>query len=327
MILALSYACFVLCAMQVETPRTAPSSPAAQKKPSASPGPRRAHTLAYDEARDLILLFGGAGAETGLDTTWSWKDRRWKALEVDGPSARRGSLSVYDVAHGRVVLLGGQAGDDPTSAVFDETWLWDGKSWSKSTGASPGARVHFAAAYDRNRSRLVLVGGLQPATGKDRADVWEWQGSEWKSLEVAAPAALFAPQMAFDEGAKLLVLTSTLLPDQKLMTWTFDGAGFKQVDASGPQVIASGQSLVTLGASGGVLLFGGSDGKALLADTWKWDGKKWNRLDLHGPSARVGHAMVYDRKRDRVVLYGGEDGQQTFDDQWEFVSGAWKQVK
>lgn len=322
MILFAHLACLCIALLPLQKP--APP----QAKPVVTPGPRRALGLVCDEPRDRLVLFGGASSATdssGLDATFAWNGKLWSQLEAKGPSARRGASFVFDAKRGQCVLIGGSEGDDPTSPVFDQTWTLDAKGWTKSA-ASIGKRSHFACGYDRKRERVVLVGGMDPETGKDVDSVLEWDGANWEHCTVPAPNGLFAPQMAFDEKANVLVLTSSRPSDHKLMTWSFDGKAFTKLDENGPPVILSGQSLVTLGPSGGVLLFGGFD-TAALADTWTWDGKAWKKLDAHGPPARLAHSLAYDRKGKRIVLYGGEDGKQTFDDLWVFSANAWTQVK
>lgn len=315
---------FMILAPILFTALTLAAAP--QSMPASSPGPRRAHTLAYDEAHDRLVLAGGAGAELAPDATWSWNGKGWETISTAGPSSRRGSLAAFDAHISRIVLYGGQAGDEPTSPIFDETWILDGASWTKSSTPVLGERVHFAAAYDRTRQRVVLIGGFQPSTGTDLTDVWEWDKSTWNRLEVSAPKSLFASQLAYDERAKTLVLTSSRPSDRKVTTWSFDGRAFTKLDEDGPAIIWSGQSVITLGAAGGVLAFGGFDGKSPCSETWRWDGKHWSKLDVKGPAARLGLAMAFDHKRGRVLLYGGEDGTRTFADLWEFAGGAWKEV-
>ncbi len=308
MILAVLLGCILHASGTLQKPETAHALSA------TSPGPRRALGLVCDERRDR-----------GLGSTWSLNGNAWTRLELKGPDARRGASFVFDAKRGQCLLVGGSQGDDPTSPCFDQTWSFDGKDWTKSA-ASIGKRSHFACAYDRKRERAVLVGGMDPETGKELDEVLEWDGATWSPSTVHAPSGLFAPQMAYDEKAGVLVLASSRPSDRKLMTWTFDGKTFAKIDEDGPAVILSGQSLVTLGPSGGVLLFGGFD-TAPLADTWTWNGKSWKKVDAHGPPARLGHSLAYDRKRGRILLYGGEDGKQTFGDLWEFSQGTWNPVK
>lgn len=59
-------------------------------------------------------------------------------------------------------------------------------------------------------------------------------------------------------------------------------------------------------ATGTVLLFGGSHGRAL-SDTWAWDGFTWTKQHLAAhPLTRYGAAMAYDAAAGAVVLSGGE---------------------
>jgi len=76
---------------------------------------------------------------------------------------------------------------------------------------------------------------------------------------------------------------------------------------------------------GRVVHFGGwSNG--ILGDTWEWDGALWRRQSTTGPSARYGHAMVYDAARHLIVLFGGIDGAGNYlNDTWEWDGTAWNQ--
>lgn len=68
-----------------------------------------------------------------------------------------------------------------------------------------------------------------------------------------------------------------------------------------------------------------------LNDTWSDDG--WNArtpelLPIVWPEARMGHALAYDSKREKVVMYGGGNSGNRFDDVWERdAAGAWSQVE
>jgi hypothetical protein len=79
-----------------------------------------------------------------------------------------------------------------------------------------------------------------------------------------------------------------------------------------------------------VLLFGGRDvvgryGKSL-DDTWEWDGVKWMRVNLLGPSRRDHHAMCYDSARKRIVLFGGGEDGKFLGDTWEWDGKKWIQI-
>ena len=79
---------------------------------------RSGHSLTYDAARGVVVLFGGIGDGDGvgnvnhLSDTWEYDGTSWKEItptdpEGDGnPSARHSSSLTYDAARGVVVYLG-----------------------------------------------------------------------------------------------------------------------------------------------------------------------------------------------------------------------------
>lgn len=84
-----------------------------------------------------------------------------------------------------------------------------------------------------------------------------------------------------------------------------------------------------------LVLFSGmiSIGSRLLGETWELSSTGgWRCLNncavgsQDGPSARVGHAMIYDNKRKRHLLFGGKSGAQFFNDMWEWNGSHWTQI-
>jgi hypothetical protein len=64
------------------------------------------------------------------------------------PSGRTGSAMAYDAARGQVVLFGG----GNATQVFDDTWVWDGTTWTQKAPAhKPLGRSGHAMAYDAAR--------------------------------------------------------------------------------------------------------------------------------------------------------------------------------
>ncbi len=53
---------------------------------------------------------------------------------------------------------------------------------------------------------------------------------------------------------------------------------------------------------------------------------RWVQVASTGPSARYGHAMVYDSFRQRTVLFGGNSGSGDLGDTWEWNGRSWTQV-
>lgn len=149
---------------------------------SADPPARHGAAMAYDAKRDQLVLFGGElGAlyadtwirsETAMGPVW--------ALRGDGqPGARVFAAMAYDRIRDRVVLFGGRTVLGSPATALDDTWLWDGTTWTKATptGALPPARSSHRLVYDPVAGRVVMFGGL--GTAQVLSDAWEWDGTQW----------------------------------------------------------------------------------------------------------------------------------------------------
>jgi hypothetical protein len=79
------------------------------------------------------------------------------------------------------------------------------------------------------------------------------------------------------------------------------------------------------------VLFGGRDASAVLrAETWEWDGVRWQLAASGGPAPRMLHGMAYDEARRRVVLFGGSGSDSrdpaALGDTWEWDGRTWARV-
>jgi hypothetical protein len=109
-----------------------------QASVSGPPG-RRDYSMAFDERRGVVLLYGG-GAGSGsatrrFDDMWQWDGATWREipLRTPHPGHRYVSAMAYDRARDRTVLYGGYTCDRTTSqcGVADDTWEWDGVRWTR----------------------------------------------------------------------------------------------------------------------------------------------------------------------------------------------------
>src|ERR1051325_7275843 len=165
-----------------------------------SPSARQLVTqMAYDEARDRILMFGGqrGGPQfTFLNDTWSWDGSGWTQLHPGTtPPARVNGMMAYDAATQLMILFGGQN----TAGILADTWSWDGTTWTKrSPSVAPSARVHSAIASDPLTGHILLFGGFD-SVGQDLADTWTWDGTTWVKLTPSStPSPRDSGAMAYD---------------------------------------------------------------------------------------------------------------------------------
>ena len=194
-------------------------------KPSA----RRSHAMAYDSARNVIVLFGGLDDATQLASseTWEWDGNAWtQRAPATSPSPRYGHTMTYDNARNTIVLFGGH---NVNGASNSETWEWDGNTWTQRTPAtSPSGRSYHAMAYDSTRGISVLFGGIQAATtGPSSSETWEWDGNTWTQRTPAtSPSPRFLSGMAYDSGRDVSVLFGGQVQDFALNgeTWEYTGS-------------------------------------------------------------------------------------------------------
>lgn len=268
-----------------------------QQLSSIGPGNRIGFGLAYDSARDRVVLFGGTTGNDELGDTWEWNGTAWALVATSGPAPRWGASMTYDPVNGRVLLFGGTTGGD-------ETWAWNGTTWVELATTGPSARVRAGFCYDVARSRAVLFGG-------GPADTWEWDGASWSLMSTSGPSGAGVAAMAYDAARARTVLVN----DVNATTWTWNGTAWSQAAASGP-VPRMGASIAYDAARGQVVMVGGRHGNAVLSnETWVWDGTAWSQAGSAGagaPNPAFDGKMVYDSARQRCVQFGGNFGYQTW---------------
>jgi cysteine-rich repeat protein len=333
-----------------------------ERTPAGAPTPRSGAAMAYDAARQRVVMFGGevqvGMGLTATDELWEYDGDTWTLIDVeDGPGARQRASAVYAPSLGGVVMIGGFAGDP------EITWRWDGASWTQLPvpaltipGGYPGC-----ATYDHGARALVVAAG--------NLGLWQLDGGSW--TQRPTPLGTAPRSMAYDTHVDRLLV--------------HDGAYFVSGDAVSEYIGPAGDGSTSLlgGAAayderrGEVVAWGGNQGDAtyvmplgersalrrptaatpparyatalayhrgsdrvvlfggglvpsgtLLGDTWLWDGASWTQaVTPTAPSPRLWPAMASAPERGSVVLYGGYPGGAGLaNDTWEWDGRAWRQV-
>lgn len=134
------------------------------------------HALAYDRARDRVVLFGGdvnGKRDFPIYELWEFDGTIWlRRLSPNAPQRRYGHTLVYDPLRQRTVLFGGATNG---GVVLADQWEWDGFRWAAIVPAvAPPPRVHARATFDAVRGTFLLAGGTSSVGGAALADLWEW---------------------------------------------------------------------------------------------------------------------------------------------------------
>jgi cysteine-rich repeat protein len=184
----------------------------ARRFPDVVPPDRNLGALAFDSARQQVLLFGGSTQDFGWrNDLWSWDGTTW-ALRHDGaapaPSPRAMANLVYDAARDQLVLFGGVDGDfaQPVTWTFD----LEAGTWTEHDVAGPSRRQPSAMAYDPRAEQVVLVGGWHAVEEEETLeDVWAWDGVGWTELgRAGGPPPGTAKAMAWEPTLGALVLVA-----------------------------------------------------------------------------------------------------------------------
>jgi len=165
---------------------------------------------------------------------------------------------------------------------MNDTWEWDGTSWSAHPISSDGP-----LAFDPVRRRVLSV-----STGGDS----EWDGTAWTVVAPAAgPMLRREHRLATDEiRGRVVLFGGQQFPSGPVSeTWEWDGSAWTRRSPPVSPPARSGHAMAFDGTRAVTILFGGMEARgAYLSDTWEWNGTDWTRrFPFSSPTPRYGHAL------------------------------------
>jgi len=254
--------------------------------------------MTYDSLRERVVLFG----HTSVSETWSWDGASWTlATNLPlSPPARDYEAIAYDSARAEVLLFGGVAIQAPGNNLND-TWAWNGATWTQRTvtGPVPPGGRDVRMAYDVARAKTVLLTG---------GSTWEWDGMAWQQrLPAASP--MLSGTLAYDTTVNAVVLLGGYGGQPQLWQWNGDGWTARTGSTT---TLSVGDIAYDSARNAVVLLKRDLGGLA----TWEWDGAGW-QARFWAPPAQAGPLMAYDLARQEVVLFG--DGAM-----WTWNGSLWR---
>lgn len=246
----------------------------------------------------------------GCSSSCTLETMTWTNLTPNPAPRRSGLAMAYDAVRDRLVMFGGSTGY--LSSPTNETWEWDGTTWTKIlTLVAPPAREDHALVYDSERERIVLFGGA--GTTGYLADTWEWDGMMWtQRFPAASPPAQASHYMAYDPMRQVSVLWSPFSG----AVWEWDGTNWADKTPAQPPTFG-GYGLTYAGGLG-VMLVGG-------ASNWLWNGTTWSEVSFAAqvPWTAGSAVTTYDSAQDRVIVlaYPGTDRDGL--GVWAWINNNW----
>ncbi len=175
-------------------------------------------SLAFDAARQVLVLFNAAGA------TWIFDGADWKLVPSPRSPLPRGRAAMaYDAFHQVTVLQGGIhwpiSDAEGFVRLFNDTWEFDGETWQPvdAPGDSPPAWAG-AMVFDPNRRRMMIFGGeyesllvtsppLSTRIFRSSAATRVYDESGWSFLPTRPTTGVRSePVVAFDSRRGVLVV-------------------------------------------------------------------------------------------------------------------------
>lgn len=318
------------------------------------PGAGSIGSMVYDSAKGYVVLVVPNGtisltSRSALET-WVYGSASGNWTEVHpiaSPPTRVYSALVYDDALKAVVLFGGIG---PTGAFLNDTWTFDGSTWTNATpsGPSPSGRADAQFAMDDALGVAILFGGYGTTSTRilgNLSDTWGFSGT-W-TVETSALAPPVGGATAYDAALGLVVhYGGSPAPNTcSNATFTFGSAGWTNVTGlvRGDPGRLSLASVAYDSDAGRLILFGGACPAApkgavttAVNATWSFDGTAWTALAAsRAPSPRFGAALAYIPPWNATLLFGGttpsngggSGGASSLDvDTYLFANGNWSQI-
>lgn len=230
--------------------------------------PRRGGAaMAYDEARQEAVLFGGGDPDdesSALGDTWVFDGELWTERAPDtAPPPGKDAEAAYDPVRAEVVML--TVGDpDPRRP---DTWVWNGSTWiERSPTRAPKVTRFFNVAWDESRQAVVLYGGWRDG-GQELKSTWAWDGVTWTKVRTRhTPPAGTGVSMA--SSTRGVIAFGGVRGDLFDETWVLHSRTWKQMALDGGPSARMSPEMAYDSTRNQVVLFGGVTKSSLLGDTW-----------------------------------------------------------
>jgi hypothetical protein len=188
----------------------------------AGPGLRAHQVMAYDRARNRVVLYGGFDVTTNqeLHDIWEWNGTSWTKQSASAAASTITGGIAFDEKAGTLLLLS----LDPSSSKI-VTDVWNGTALTRSSIAAPPCALMGSPMTGLGAARGgVLWFGACGSTGAQTQLVLS--GSSWTTGTGTLPPARSQSPMAYDRDRdRVVVFGGEAVPTGALLgdTWEFDG--------------------------------------------------------------------------------------------------------
>jgi hypothetical protein len=292
--------------------------------------------LVFDAARhETLMLATDVSAKTVM-YSWNTDANRWDSVTPAAlPPCVNEAQLVYQVHNERPLLTGGLCGG---SGFVDETYEWDGSTWTKIThprNGSTSRQVDAAIAYDTVAQQTVRFGGHSSVTAFPDAQTYVYRSTRWRPVSSNGnPGPRSMPLFRRDAERGVSWLFGGLSEysydtsiDYYSDIWAYRDGGWSlitpEVAANVPFDCATPVGAMDTDRNVLVVVCEG-------ADVYEWNGTAWKTFTslTTNPPIRRFAGGVYDQTLKKFVLFGGYDAFNTYrQDTWTWNGIAWTELK
>ncbi len=259
----------------------------------------------YDPTRGKLLTIGGyyrsgSGSLAADLGDWVYQSGGWSAAHSGAPTVRWGHGMAYD-KNRNVVVMFGITGD--SSALYGETWEWNGTAWRLAAVDGPPRRIQPAMAFDEARGETLLFGGLDAPFGNKLDDAWVWNGTTWRRVAGGPPGRVIA-LATYHPVDEAVFLHSSEIGSGNDRNWEWDGAAWTMHSTAPYAGLERGG--LTYDAAIGRLVAIGGDSRSV----FEWTGTRWNTSYPResGERTEQNAGLAYDPTALVPLAYGASTG-------------------
>lgn len=246
-------------------------------------------------------------------------------------SGRLGQAMAFD---GTNVMVFGGEGTSSMAGVFQDTWTFNGTTWTlQSPATAPYRRYNAEAAYLAGTGAVMFGGEI---VGQILNETWTWNGTTWAQVTVAngaGPAGRTGHCMAASSSTVVLFGgrgTNSQFQD----TWTFNGTTWTKLSPATSPSVRDGACMAYDSVNSIWVMFGGQNEYSYLPETWTFNGTTWTQVTVAngaGPAGRIGAQMAFDTVSGKTIMFGGVSADNTHvagSATWSFnaATGTWVQL-